>query len=90
MKWMAIIIDSIKGLKGGALCSTINSYALNGSIGVKEFIHKLLKEASAPLLTMIKTWMLEGDLNDPYQEFFITMDPNVPDSRLWTDKHHIV
>ncbi len=66
MKWMAIIIDSIKGLKGGALCSTINSYALNGSIGVKEFIHKLLKEASAPLLTMIKTWMLEGDLNDPY------------------------
>lgn len=90
MKWLAIIIDSIKGLKGGALCSTINSYALNGSQGIKEFILKLLKEASAPLLTMIKTWMIEGDLNDPYQEFFITMDPNVPDSKLWTDKHHIV
>jgi len=66
MKWLAIIIDAIKGLKGGALCSTINSYCLNGSPGVKEFIHNLLKEASAPLLNMIKTWMIEGEINDPY------------------------
>ncbi len=90
MKWLAIIIDSIKGLKGGALCSTINSYALNGSPGIKEFITKLFLEASAPLLTMIKTWMIEGELNDPYLEFFITMDPTVPDSRLWTDKYRLV
>ena len=66
MKWIAIIIDSIKGLKGGAICSTINSYALNGSPGIKEFISKLLKEASAPLLAMIKTWMIEGELDDNF------------------------
>jgi hypothetical protein len=66
MKWLAIIIDAIKGLKGGSLCSTINSYALNGSPGIKEFILNLLRESSAPLLTMIKTWMIEGELNDPY------------------------
>lgn len=66
MKWLAIIIDSIKGLKGGALYSTINSYALNGNPGIKDFMHKILKEASAPLLTMIKVWMNEGEINDPY------------------------
>ena len=40
MKWLAIIVDtgSIKDLKGGALCSTINSYVLNGSPGIKVFI----------------------------------------------------
>jgi gamma-tubulin complex component 3 len=87
MKWLAIIVDSIKGLKGGSLCSTINSYVLNGAPGTKEFISKLLREVSAPLLTMIKTWMIEGELNDPYQEFFVDMDAGVPDSRLWTDKY---
>jgi len=38
---------------------------------------------------MIKTWMLEGELNNAYQEFFVQMDPNVPDSRLWNDKYHL-
>ncbi len=33
MKWLAIIVDSIKGLKGGAICSVINSYVLNGVPG---------------------------------------------------------
>lgn len=89
MKWLAIIVDSIKGLKGGAICSVINSYIQNGSPGTRQFIQKLLREVSAPILTMIKTWMLEGELNNAYQEFFVQMDPNVPDSRLWTDKYHL-
>ena len=38
---------------------------------------------------MIKTWMVEGELNDPYEEFFVTMDQSVPDSRLWTDKYQL-
>ena len=42
MKWLAIIVDAIKDLKGGALCSTINSYVLNGAPGTKVFISKLL------------------------------------------------
>jgi len=29
--------------------------------------------------------MIEGEPND----FFVTMDPNVPDSKLWTDKYHL-
>lgn len=31
MKWMAIIVDAVQGLKGGALCSAIHGYVMNGS-----------------------------------------------------------
>jgi hypothetical protein len=33
---------------------------------------------------MIKTWMIEGEINDPYDEFFVTIDPNTPDDKLWS------
>ena len=66
MKWLAIIIDSVQNLKGGAVCSAINSYVLNGSPATKTFISRILKEVSAPILTMIKQWMIEGEIYDPF------------------------
>ncbi len=33
--------------------------------------------------------MIEGELNDPYEEFFVTMDQSVPDSKLWTKKYQL-
>jgi gamma-tubulin complex component 3 len=38
---------------------------------------------------MIKSWMLEGEINDPYMEFFVEQDPVVGDERLWTDKYRL-
>jgi gamma-tubulin complex component 3 len=38
---------------------------------------------------MIKTWMIEGEINDPFREFFIDTDPNVPDEKLWTEKYSL-
>lgn len=89
MKWLAIIIDSIYSLKGGAIISSINSYVLHGSPGTKTLLLRLLKEVSAPILTMIKTWMIEGELNDPFQEFFVCMDPEIPDNLIWTNKYDL-
>lgn len=89
MKWLAIIVDSIQGLKGGTIISSINSYVLNGAPGIKILLTRLLKEVSAPVLTMIKTWMIEGDLNDPFHEFFVGMDPNVPNDLIWTRKYEL-
>lgn len=38
---------------------------------------------------MIKTWMIEGEINDPFREFFIDTDPNVTDDKLWTQKYSL-
>ena len=89
MKWLAIIIDSIYKLKGGAICSVINTFALNGSPSTKQFINRILKDVSAPILSMIRTWMIEGEINDPFNEFFVTTDDNVPDDKLWAYKYSL-
>ena len=33
--------------------------------------------------------MIEGEINDPFREFFIDTDPNVMDDRLWTQKYSL-
>jgi gamma-tubulin complex component 3 len=72
MKWLAIIIDSVKNLKGGAVCSALHSYVVNGgSPSTKTFIGRILKEVCAPLLSMMRMWMTEGTISDPFGEFFV-------------------
>ena len=89
MKWLAVITDLVQNLKGGAICSAINTYVLNGSPSTKHFISRILKEVSTPILSMIKTWMVAGEINDPFQEFFVETDPNVGDDKLWTEKYKL-
>ena len=89
MKWLAVIIDSIKNLKGGAICSAINTFTRNGNPSTNQFVNRILKECSAPIFTMIKTWMLEGEINDPHREFFVDTDPSVPDEKLWLYKYSL-
>jgi len=89
MKWLAVITDSLFNLKGGAICSAINTFVLNGSTATRFFISRILKEVSAPILTMIKSWMLEGEINDPHGEFFVETDPTVGDAKLWTEKYSL-
>ena len=89
MKGLGVITVLVKNLKGGAICSAINTYVLNGSPATKQFISRILKEVSTPILSMIKTWMLAGEINDPFKEFFVETDPNVGDDRLWTEKYRL-
>jgi gamma-tubulin complex component 3 len=89
LKWLTIIVDAIQGLKGGAICSAINTYVLNGSPSTNQFVSRIMREVSAPILTMIKQWMLEGELNDQYEEFFVEVDLKVTDDKLWTHKYKL-
>ena len=89
LKWLAVICDSVRGLKGGAICSAINSFALTGSPQTRHLVTRIIKEVTSPILAMIKEWMLDGEINDPYQEFFIEQNPLVSDDKLWTDKYKL-
>jgi gamma-tubulin complex component 3 len=89
MKWLALIVDSIYNLKGGAICSVINTFALNGSPTTKQFIDGILKKVSAPIFSMIEKWMIEGEINDPFDEFFVTTDSSVSDDKLWAKKYSL-
>lgn len=89
MKWLAIVVDSIFGLKGGSIISSINSYVIHGSLSTKTLLQKLLKEATTPILVMIQSWIIEGELDDPFQEFFVIMDPEISDNMIWSNKYQL-
>jgi gamma-tubulin complex component 3 len=74
-------------LKGGALASTIQLYTYVGSTTIYKFLSRILQEVCAPLINMIKMWMIHGDAHDLSGDFFIGTDPTIADDQLWYDKY---
>ncbi|KAL7692532.1 putative gamma-tubulin complex component protein [Plasmopara halstedii] len=87
MRLMARLIDSVEGLRGGALASGIQSHALHGAPDVSEFVQRVLKQIAAPILRMIKRWVFEGELEDRHGEFFVVADPAVSEDQFWAKKY---
>lgn len=63
------------GLKGGALVDRVHSFTAHGDPYVRSFAHKLLTQITRPWYEMLKTWIYEGQLRDPFQEFFVRESP---------------
>ena len=40
----------------------------------QKYIKNILQETVEPILKMIEVWMIQGELKDPYQEFFVSID----------------
>jgi gamma-tubulin complex component 3 len=68
------------GLKGGALVDKVHSFTAHGDPYVRSFAHKLLTQITRPWYEMLKTWICEGQLRDPFQEFFVR-ETNPPEAK---------
>lgn len=75
--------------KGGALVSTMHNYTIHGDPFIKKYIKSMLQEVSKPFYEMLQRWIYEGELDDPYREFFVACDPTVPEDELWQSKYSI-
>ena len=40
-------------------------------------------------VVVCRSWIFDGVLLDEASEFFVAMDPSVPDERLWQEKYSI-
>jgi len=89
MKLMAIIVDTCKGMKGGSLASKIHSFLQHGDPAYRTFITRLMRQICRPIFAMLRRWMVDGQLEDPFHEFFIVADNQVPDDDMWRSKYHI-
>ncbi|EQC39439.1 hypothetical protein SDRG_03641 [Saprolegnia diclina VS20] len=89
LRVMACLVDSVDGLRGGALATGIHMYMEHGDPFVKSLIQTILNQVAAPILSMIQKWTLEGALDDVYNEFFVAGDPTVQDDQLWSHKYHV-
>jgi len=71
---MSTIIESCQDAHGGSLVSLIHSYTFNGDPFIRRFTSGLLDEVSKPFFNSLSSWIHEGELQDPFQEFFVELN----------------
>jgi gamma-tubulin complex component 3 len=77
LRWLALLVDHSKGLKGGTLVADIARLAQHGDPSVARVVAGVLTATARPLNVMLHTWLLDGEMDDPYGEFFIAADETV-------------
>ncbi|CAL1700978.1 unnamed protein product [Somion occarium] len=74
MRMMSVCVEGARDTHGGALVNLIRGYADNGDPFVRKFTDQLLEE---PFFSMLHKWLFSGELNDPFFEFFVAVDPEL-------------
>ncbi|KAI0702854.1 gamma-tubulin complex DGRIP91/SPC98 component [Cytidiella melzeri] len=77
MRMMSVCVEGARETHGGALVNLIHGYADNGDPFVRKFTDQLLEEVSKPFFATLHKWLFSGDLNDPFSEFFVAVDPQL-------------
>ncbi|KAF7818936.1 gamma-tubulin complex component 3 [Senna tora] len=88
MRLMADLVHRCKVLRGGAMAGAIHLHAQHGDPLVHEFMRRLLQRVCSPLYEMVRRWVLEGELEDLFAEFFI-VDQQVKAESLWREGYRL-
>ena len=102
LRLMSLISEESKSKRGGQLISLIHGFSSShGDPMVGAFAERLLTHVTRPFYDMLRQWIYDGELSDPYHEFFVSEhDPNTvnssPDGRsrggassVWEDKYKL-
>lgn len=77
MRMMSVCVEGARDTHGGALVNLIHGYTDNGDPFVRKFTDQLLEEVSKPFFATLHKWLFSGELNDPFSEFFVSVDPEL-------------
>ncbi len=93
LRLMSLITDSSRGKKGGELISLIHNFSSShGDPFVHTFAERLLVHITRPFYNMLRAWIYDGELEDPYLEFFVYENQEYEDSgatSVWEDKYRL-
>ncbi|KAI9632597.1 Spc98 family-domain-containing protein, partial [Dioszegia hungarica] len=76
MRIMSEIVDDAMSAHGGALVSRIHARTRHGDPFVRRFMDQILEEVSKPFFLSLQRWIFSGDLHDPFEEFFVQLNPD--------------
>jgi len=88
MRLMADLVEKCRVLRGGAMVGAIHLHAQHGDPLVHEFMRRLLQRVCSTLFEMVRRWVLEGELEDIFAEFFIVGQPVKAES-LWREGYRL-
>lgn len=100
LRLLSLIAEESKSKKGGQLISLIHGFSTShGDPIVAAFAERLLASVTRPFYDILRHWIYDGELQDPYQEFFVReQDPNDEErqdlkargmSSVWNDKYEV-
>ncbi|XP_050673494.1 gamma-tubulin complex component 3 homolog isoform X2 [Leptidea sinapis] len=89
LTWLANIAHAAQHKKGGELASCVHRFVHHGDERVSALARRLLTSLLYPLLLMLTRWLLHGEIDDPFNEFFIESRSGVPIDRMWHDKYRV-
>ncbi|KAJ5287962.1 hypothetical protein N7478_003648 [Penicillium angulare] len=95
LRLMSLIVEESKDKKGGQLISLIHGFSSShGDPFVCAFAEKLLAHVTQPFYDMLRSWIYDGELSDPYEEFFVAEgkgtsdeDPRRIATSVWDTKY---
>ncbi|PAA71146.1 hypothetical protein BOX15_Mlig015408g3 [Macrostomum lignano] len=87
LRLLAGLVDACRTKKGGALVSEIYAWRFHGNPEIEATVAHLLTEVCKPLFHTVCRWILDGELEDTCQEFFVAANPTVGADRLWQSKY---
>jgi gamma-tubulin complex component 3 len=102
LRLMSLMVEESRTKKGGELIALIHSFSLNhGDPYVMAFAERLLSDVTRPFYDMLRQWVYDGELSDPYGEFFVS-EPSEDDiieangnegkggaTSVWEDKYRL-
>jgi gamma-tubulin complex component 3 len=74
---LSLILTETRNAKGGVLVSRMESLAEQGSQRLIRLVRDIHTQTVMPLIRMAAEWIVTGQAADPFQEFFIRVNPNV-------------
>lgn len=102
LRLLSLIAEESKSRRGGQLISLIHGFSSShGDPLVGAFAERLLTHVTRPFYDMLRQWIYDGELSDPYHEFFVSeQDPNAikpaedgrargSASSVWEDKYKL-
>ncbi|RSL60057.1 hypothetical protein CEP54_006965 [Fusarium duplospermum] len=97
LRLMSLIAEESEKKKGGQLVSLIHSFSSShGDPVVAAFAERLLGSFTRPFYDILRHWIYDGELSDPFQEFFVREQAANKDpakakgsGNVWEDKYEI-
>jgi gamma-tubulin complex component 3 len=99
LRLMTLMVEESKQKKGGQLISLIHGFSSShGDPFVGAFAERLLTQVTRPFYHMLRRWIYDGELIDPYHEFFVSepdpstrpdVDPRRVETSVWEDKYSL-
>lgn len=77
LKQLAMLVECCKGEKGGHLARIVYRFMQQGDKQIRAIITRILSQVVLPIRHMLSQWIFHGEIQDPYDEFFICLEDNL-------------